>query len=332
MLEGVLARLYALEAKGGDLADKGHMLRAAEYCGRAEEAARELGEDNLVSAFMQAQQASAISSHVLYAATVKAAKPHDLAPHCASCIALLSSSMAAMERRRAAGTLLEDKCSAAEEAWYAGRLRCNQPHLNATSLAVLVGYGLYLSVARSALYVLANAFFFEAECSYTQFHAFTHHVVSAVDMLQLQLGRCGVNFTTEALLMQAFRDLVPLFSRNSLDARLVQQLTQAWERLQCSGALQSESFERGVHRYVSEQLTHKAAVAKSAAAPGLRCCALASCGTKEAHPDHFKRCAACKAVAYCCRDHQVADWPAHKAACKAARKAAAAKDEAGPSA
>ena len=30
-------------------------------------------------------------------------------------------------------------------------------------------------------------------------------------------------------------------------------------------------------------------------------------------------CAACKTVAYCCKEHQVEDWPAHKAACKAAR-------------
>jgi hypothetical protein len=28
-------------------------------------------------------------------------------------------------------------------------------------------------------------------------------------------------------------------------------------------------------------------------------------------------------VCYCCREHQVEYWPNHKAACKAARKAAA---------
>ena len=33
--------------------------------------------------------------------------------------------------------------------------------------------------------------------------------------------------------------------------------------------------------------------------------------------------ASCRGVVYCCREHQVSDWPAHKAACKAARKAAA---------
>lgn len=324
MFEDVLARVHALKAKGVDLADKGHTLRAAEYYARAVEAARELGEDNLVVAFMQAQQASESCSHVLYAASVNAAEPHDLALHRASCITLLCSSMAAMERRRAAGTLLEGKCTAAEKAWYAGLLRREHPQLDATSWTVLVGYRLYMSVATCALPMLGNAFVFEADCSYAQFQGFTRHVVHATDLLHLQRSQRDIYLTTEARFVLALRELAPLFSRNGLDARLVQQLTQAWERLQLSGVLQSEKFERGVDLCASEQLAHTAAMAKSAAAPGLRSCALASCGAKEAHAQHFKRCAACHAVVYCSREHQVADWAAHKAACKAARKAAAA--------
>ena len=60
--------------------------------------------------------------------------------------------------------------------------------------------------------------------------------------------------------------------------------------------------------------------AAAAAAPGLRSCALAGCGARERHPSHFKACAACRAVVYCSKEHQVQDWSAHKAACKAARK------------
>jgi hypothetical protein len=48
------------------------------------------------------------------------------------------------------------------------------------------------------------------------------------------------------------------------------------------------------------------------------------CAAREAHPAQFKSCAACRAVVYCCREHQVADWPSHKAACKAAGKASRA--------
>jgi hypothetical protein len=55
----------------------------------------------------------------------------------------------------------------------------------------------------------------------------------------------------------------------------------------------------------------------------LHFCALPTCGAQEVHASHFKRCSACSAVVYCCKEHQVQDWPAHKAACRAARKAAA---------
>jgi hypothetical protein len=77
--------------------------------------------------------------------------------------------------------------------------------------------------------------------------------------------------------------------------------------------------------------TTKAADA-AAADPGLRRCGLVSCGAREAHPNHFKTCAACKRIAYCSKEHQTEHWPSHKTACKAARKkAAAAADSAGPS-
>jgi hypothetical protein len=43
--------------------------------------------------------------------------------------------------------------------------------------------------------------------------------------------------------------------------------------------------------------------------------------------DHFKRCSACKTIVYCCKEHQLEHWPAHKRECKAARKAAAPEDQ-----
>jgi hypothetical protein len=64
----------------------------------------------------------------------------------------------------------------------------------------------------------------------------------------------------------------------------------------------------------------------------LRTCALPGCGAKEAHPAHFKSCAACRGVVYCSKEHQMVDWRrSHKAACKAARKKTNAEEQAGPS-
>ena len=78
----------------------------------------------------------------------------------------------------------------------------------------------------------------------------------------------------------------------------------------------------------SDRQERCAAVAGSAA---MRACALPGCSAREQHVKHFKVCAACKAVVYCSREHQVRDWPSHKAACKAARnKADAAQQQQQP--
>ncbi len=87
--------------------------------------------------------------------------------------------------------------------------------------------------------------------------------------------------------------------------------------------------QAGMHEAAARALS-----AAHARSPALRGCALPGCAAREVHPTQFKLCAACAALAYCCKAHQVEDWPRHKAACKAARKAAAAAAEqaaAGPS-
>jgi hypothetical protein len=104
------------------------------------------------------------------------------------------------------------------------------------------------------------------------------------------------------------------------------RILAAWRRLQSSGVLQ----RRGILQCVSlnDALeTHVAATAAATvAARGLHFCALPTCGAQEVHASQFKRCSACLSVVYCCKEHQVQDWPAHKAACRAARKAAEAAD------
>ena len=102
------------------------------------------------------------------------------------------------------------------------------------------------------------------------------------------------------------------------------RLLDNWRRLLQSGLLQQRSIDHAMIFHIStDKFIHNAA-ASAGAAPGLCSCALDSCAARERHPAHFKLCAACKTVAYCSREHQLAGWPAHKASCKAARKAAAA--------
>jgi len=113
-------------------------------------------------------------------------------------------------------------------------------------------------------------------------------------------------------------------------AAQVQQLSDAWARVQASGVLQRRDLHIAGKDMTSEREEnrhHREAADARQEKRGLRSCGLASCGAKEAHVSHFKGCGACKTVFYCCREHQLEDWPAHKAACKAARKAAAADDK-----
>ena len=319
--------------KAKELLDKGHLLRAAENYGRAAEAARAFGADNLVTASMQLRQGGVFGAYSLYASA--AADPGIFAGHRAECIALFSDAAEVLKRRRVADTLLDGKCAAAEEAWRAAealRLNTNVPAAVTTCLVPLVGYEEILHAATSFLEVLARASSFASECSHAQFQSFARHAVHAAELMQLPRRHASVPMVHEADFTDALHQAVDLADVSGLDARLVQLLAGAWQRLQGSGVLQARHIEERIRLREPERRAQQAVIQKSMTAPGLRTCALPGCGAKEAHPTHFKSCAACRTVVYCCREHQVAGWPSHKKVCKAARKAAAAADdEAGPS-
>jgi len=171
---------------------------------------------------------------------------------------------------------------------------------------------------------------FGAVCSATQLEAFVEHVVDAAALMQQPRSRgttwmdAEVRFVQELSGALADESGVPHLQRRRFDLRLVQMLTAAWRRLQRSGVLEARGILEEIrHRDTTrEPNAFHAAIDAAKAAPGLRTCA--RCGAKEAHPHHFKSCAACRTVVYCCREHQVEGWPSHKKACKAACKAAAA--------
>jgi len=337
MSSEVIARVMAFCRKAKELETKGHNPRAAEYFGRAVEAARALGPDNLATADMQRCQASMLLNYVATVAKTNAAvDPLAVAAYRADCVALYSAAVAALERRRVAGTLLEGKLSAAEEAWYAAQMRedSKMSAVDAAAWAPLAGYELFLLVAYSVVALLLNASLLSVECSAAQFEAFAQHVVHAADLMHLPRSHgttymgAEVDFTERLSVVMAL-DL----GARGLDASLVQLLTDARLRLQQSGVLETRGITDEIQR--DEQINtnrdeqHAVAVRAAMAAHGLRSCALPGCGAKEAHLRHYKRCSACQAVVYCSKEHQLEDWPAHKAACKAARKAKAAASSAG---
>ena len=342
MSSEVIARVLAFFRKARDLADKGHNLRSADYYSRAADAARALGPDNLVAADLQRNQAAVLRNYIATVANTNAAvDPLAVAAYCADCVALFSAAVAALERRRMAGTLLEGKCTAAEEAWFAARITeaSKLPAADATAWAPLAGYATYLINSQSVLSMLMNARSYPGECSASQFEALAQHIVHAADLMQLPRSH-GTNYLgAEVSFWDTFSSAMATdLGACGLDARLVQLLTDAWQKLQRSGVLETrgvlDEIRRNKQIITNRNEQHEAAIRTAMAAPGLRSCALAGCGAKEAHPQHFKSCAACRTVVYCCREHQVEGWPSHKKACKAACKAkdAASDGGAGPGA
>ena len=337
MSSDVIARVHAFATKAAELMRKGHLLRAAENYGRAGEAAHALGADNLVALQMRMLRANMLAEAVA-ALDDTADEPRVtfLSACRTECIALLSGAVDALERRRAADTLLEGKCTSAEAAWRAKETQLKAPHIPAAvavSLAAMYGYEQVMHAAENVAIVLSVARAYAAECSGVQFHAFAQFVVHAAELMQQPRRHEDVVMGNEANFVSALRYAAANAGASGLDARLVQLIASAWQQLQRSGVLQTRRIEEAIQCILHTETAYHAAIQSSLNAPDLRSCALPGCGAKEAHPTHFKSCAACRTVVYCCREHQVAGWPSHKKACKAAHKASEdqAEDEAGPS-
>ena len=130
MSSDILARVDALADKAEELSEKGHLLRAAENFGRAVAAARALGADSLVALHLQLRQEIMLACYVTNAPDAFS-DPRVFAAHRAECIALLSGAVDALERRRAADTLLDGKCAAVEVAWRASVVQRFNPQWTA---------------------------------------------------------------------------------------------------------------------------------------------------------------------------------------------------------
>ena len=331
MSSEVISHALALYLKAEELESKGHLLRAAEYFGRAAEAARSLdpSEENCATLGIQCCQAAMLGTYCADALNSKSVDPGQLAAHRAASVALLAGITAVLERRCVAGTLLEGKCTAAEEAWMATTSLREIPPAEAASVRKLVGYHTLIFTAVHVFDVQLYAFAFAGECSATQFESFAQFVVHAMDLMQQMCPGHVHPLAMEATFAISLSKNVTRLASRGLDPHLAQLLTDAWLRLLQSGVLQQRGLldERLIRSMCARSNSFAETVKSALSAPGLRRCGLASCGAREAHPQHFKSCASCRRVVYCCREHQVADWPAHKAACKAARKTPAASDK-----
>lgn len=306
-----LDALRALDKKASELLKKAHYARAAEKLDAAVVAAKALGHaDCLITATLQVEAAVAWFSQgaapgVLGAdrdAAMKRAALH------------LPEAHAVLERRKAAGTLQSFKCRPAEVAWGAMRARLTTAGVR-KCLAPFVGYEAFLLAASVEL----DSFDYTDMGRIAELVSF---VVSAADMMlqPRENFECPIpgeiGFVTS--LQRGYSNIVATAA-----APLFRALLDAWRRLESSGLLQERKLDlmcgivkRGLDTMMAtDEARHASAV--------LHTCALETCGAREVHESQFKKCGACRTAAYCSKEHQTTDWPSHKAACKAARKAAA---------
>ena len=332
-----MSTVVALCNKAIDLSAAGHRARADEYGERALVAAEALGaQDCLIVADLRLRT---MRDFFINEEALDAPHGTPLAALRNAAVSRFLCTLETLQRRRAAGTLLPGSCRAAEVTWKRHTLEHSVKRRGRKDVA---------AYAEEKVVAAANMIGLDA---------FVHGASISINAIVQSLGRSALIAITakerllwdtmaDACHLMALRDLkIALVSREQINfikkMRVmidgghffrffttdigggVQRLVDAWNRLERSGGI-----PRRIDALIEDDERSCAALQRvcdaAAAAPGLHTCALAGCGAREQHPRHFKACAACKIGVYCSKEHQLADWPEHKAACKAARKAAAA--------
>ncbi len=237
---------------------------------------------------------------------------------------LLAAVMPPLQRRKAARTLLPGGCRAHEEAFDAAQRLHIAPRLtdadaDPSRFAPLLGYNCFLSAGKLAF--VRCVYFPPPEAA-----LLAAHVSFFCDALELMAQPRNFDARSwtdaESVLtgqVQHEAGMGHIRADNEHGARML----AAWARLQRSGVLEERGIAHGVKSMVRGQRAAEAAGTAAAAAKGLHACALSACAARELNAGQHKKCSACRTVGYCSKAHQVQDWPQHKAACKAARAAAA---------
>lgn len=337
-----ISEAVSLFSKAFNLEYRGHVARACELRSRALSASKAFGfEDCLVVALVQLD----IMQQSLTLVERPTTDLGERARILEAAVQPWQEVAAVLQRRNSAGTLLGAACRPVEVAWYV-QTRVNISRSlremaliktadeETTAAASLqspsMGYEVLVLAADLGLFIFLFAkcgkqFFTAAQ----QHAAFTLAAFAAEEMTKPRPSREKLALSSES----SFARKLDIVARTEPfleieNAGAFAKLRQASRRLLSSGFMTND-LKNKLEQEIGMTAYLESAENAASGAPGLRSCALACCGAKEAHPQHFKSCAACRGAAYCCKEHQTADWPAHKPACKAARNKAKAKSQAG---
>jgi len=350
---GPYSRALALGIKACELRTRGRTERSLDKLREALAAARAIGtEDCLVTSFLTVAVAERTSGLLALSLERAAGTPQRLsvaADQLRKLVDTLIGAAAVARRRRAAGTP-----QPAEQAWYFSYHGLASGMFTAKGMSHFYdAFALYAEHLRSAASSIDSetTVFAACEALFILYAATNSAVFSEIELssrldavcdlvdeaVALAGGRCAASQRVEdtnrdtssgysGAMKGHLHNGIEVWRQQSSTAAHAERLEGALKQLSLHGRAWLSADEQALLDKEAEDLNAKQVAARAAAtAPKLlRCCALASCDAKEAHVWHFNRCAICKVVAYCCKEHQRTDWPAHKATCEAPPTKAAA--------
>ena len=329
--------ISALDHDGQAMRTKQRFLRAAKIYAAAAARARALprGDDSLIVARMLGEQAWSflvLVQLLLRTPTENgAALPGNEGADALACflkaLSLLSEAADIIRQRRAAGTLLRRTCRPEEEAQfrYVMDLYKGPGEFSAGRLEAYGEDTLFLAGSFALVALVVSA---RVALSGTSARGLMMGCVAiyedARDLMELPrdgppLGltdqelyfakRCRSVFTGVFCLplnierLSALPDVWPI----------AVQLQQEWLQLQRSPAFLRAISDEMQQSYWQGWDEWDAHFHDAAAAQRKHTCA--RCGVAEAVRGDFKACGRCRALHYCCKEHQVAHWKTHKKTC-----------------
>ena len=323
-----LRNIVALTCRAETLRGGALYARAADKVGEAATAmdALDCEPDNLVAVLLRAKRLSDLLAAAydtgFEPAGRRAAVRQDA-------LLELPRAITALRRREAARTLLRGRCRALEEAFHCAMelehfKSCGLPlpkQHKVDVVASLVGYYAFMVVAEAACCYFLNVVYREqldeAETALTcDLMVF---VASALDYIHSGVMVRRESFCAEGDVARMVRKALEEDRVLPLDTDAGRKLCSAWRRLKRSGELTGPRLTGWKELEDAVKTPHPLHISAATLY-----CEMPECGAPEMRAGAFKKCGACKKALYCCKEHQVDDWPRHKAACKAARAAAAA--------
>lgn len=348
--------MVSLAQEGAALREERRYLRAAKKfavaCDRTK-ALPQLGSDSIIVALLYAQDAEA---RLMVALTRPRsawkepgapgnAEEGDPEMYFRKALLLLQAAGKILRQRRAAGTLLRGTCRLEEEAYDLYEEReirggSDPPQPSHEAAMRCFGENTHFRVGAHALNAL-GVFADNLPASPLTFYASGIRdggAAPVMEMLALVRATCDLMLLPRlpaphdwmsheevffarrcSVSMPAWnQSRVALFPGGSeLLAPIMLLLQQAWRQLEHSPPMRVAMTDVIQQSYTRGNAESRAAVCASLAEMPKRSCA--HCGAIEALHGDYKQCARCTQVRYCCKEHQVAHWATHKAACRRRR-------------